>query len=264
MRHISILGMSFCGSTLLGQVLGALPGVAHVGESHWIKTPALPNADPLKCTACGENCDRLTRNFFDEMMADSSDWFPRIASRLGTENLVSSDKNPDLVRSLDPSLNLCAILLFRFPIDCLQSYELNANLPPEDGPKLRAMHYYWFWTNFHGHVLYNFANRGRFVVMNYDAFVLDPARQLERLCIKLQLPFTESALEYWKTPQHSLGGNGAVVKALESKDLGRLRIRPRNSPISREQAIQYSQHPTVVHMYSHLDRIARSGELDRT
>ena len=38
-RHIEIGGISFCGSTVLNLILGSLPDVSAVGESHWLVDP---------------------------------------------------------------------------------------------------------------------------------------------------------------------------------------------------------------------------------
>ena len=35
-RHIEIGGISFCGSTVFNLILGSLPNVTAVGESHWL------------------------------------------------------------------------------------------------------------------------------------------------------------------------------------------------------------------------------------
>ena len=58
----------------------------------------------------------LDREFRMGLLADPSDWYQKIAARLGTRVLVSADKNYRKLETLDPELRLDAVVLYKDPL----------------------------------------------------------------------------------------------------------------------------------------------------
>lgn len=223
MRHIAIVGMSFCGSTVLSYVLGALPGVANVGETSW----ATSDRDDIWCHCCGQGkCPVWTPDFVAHLRGANGDWYARIGRRIGKDILVSSDKDVALLARHDPTLALDAVICFRPPAEAYISYVKGAvfdegsgetTLPPEE--------YYafwrWFYTQHNG-----MTNHGHRVWFDFQSFSIAPGPTLAKLCERLSLPPPwEQALRYWETRQHAIGGHFSPYDRAPSE----LIIRPRPS-----------------------------------
>lgn len=91
---VGLVGPAFSGSTLLSMVLDGLPGVAGVGETHWITDYGWGNRDKPNCMSHGPECPVWTPEFLTHLENHPTNWWPQIAKRTGCQILVSSDKNP--------------------------------------------------------------------------------------------------------------------------------------------------------------------------
>ena len=223
--HIAIIGMSFCGSTVLSYVLGALPGIATIGESHWINSEPLPGADPAMCGHCGADCEVLSSKFLRSMRTSKENWYPRLADRLGTRVLVSADKNFDLIVKYDPLYKLDAIFCFRSPINSFHSYRRSANLAPSDGHLLELSEYLSYWSWFYENAM-QVAVQGKRLFVNWELFSSAPESNLLQLCNLLGTEFDRSALAYWQKIQHAVGGNFSPWERLKISGEQSLHIHP--------------------------------------
>ncbi len=228
MRHIAIVGMAFCGSTVLSYVLGALPGVANVGESHWASVVGRNT----RCHYCGPACRYWTKPFFESLQADQANWYARLGAQMERDVVVSSDKDRMHLDRFDPELDLDALILFRPPVDAWRSYIakkrkiVSATLDE----------YMRWWVDFHRKHA-QLPNRGNRYYVDFDAFRAAPARELEALCARLELPFAATALEYWMTPQHAIGGHFNPFQRLQEGLGERLPIKALNgAPPTAEEA----------------------------
>lgn len=256
MRHIAIVGMSFCGSTVLSYVLGALDGVANVGESHWIATPPQPGSSGAKCHTCGDACPVLTAEFCDSLREDPTNWYEKIAARLGTDILVTSDKNLILLRRNDPEANFDVVYSFRPPLDAYRSYQKSAKLQSKP---LTFDEYLWFWTTFYGNAHYNFPSQGKKIWLNFSDFSANPEDQLSVLCGKLDIPYQADALRYWEKKQHVVGGNFNPYDAVANGKMDRVIISSRQSPPYSDEEVQgYEAHATAKAMYEAMSRWANA------
>lgn len=222
-RHVAVCGVSFCGSTLLARILGSLPGVANIGESHWLgerrvdgsTVPARPDIEDFAlqphCRSCGPRCQVLDREFRVALLADPRDWYQKIAARLGTRILVSADKNYRKLERLDPELRLDALVLFKDPLHAANSHCRYAILRGAPAPTERDVaEYLERWARSYEHFLDRFAVKGRKVVVSWDRLSTDPERLLPALCDALALTWVPSALREIAPAQHCLGGNALV------------------------------------------------------
>ncbi|MCX7568039.1 hypothetical protein OS189_16980 [Sulfitobacter sp. F26169L] len=225
-RHIAIAGVSYCGSTFLGAVLGSIPGVAHIGESIWLahrKTTGQPLIDrftvpqeyTLYCTQCGPDCQVLTPSLRRSLIKKQTNWYGRIAQALDTPILVSSDKNLSKIRQLDPMLRMDAIVLYKSPI---QAWWSNYRKIGSSGfaPVENLDHYLDVWSAAYEIFLDHFAITGRTVVMSQDAFTTTPDAVFSRLCALLDLPWSNPEMPLITRDQHFIGGNAIVQDNLRS------------------------------------------------
>lgn len=232
-RHVAICGVSYCGSTLLDRLLGGLPDVKSIGESHWITKVRRDNrycdmdlSEPLEsarfvpCTVCGARCEVLTPSFRRSMAADSLDWYRKIGARLGTRNLISADKAVAKLSDKDPLLDLSALIVFKSPEQAWRS-QLD-KLPADRDAEYYAAEcrsYLDVWTQRYEGFVEHFRPTGPVVFLNFDAFTRSPHDLLQAVCDRLSLPFSSDVLKR-TTPGHAIGGNGRAMRRLRDQDYG--------------------------------------------
>lgn len=240
-RHVAIAGVSYCGSTLFDRLLGGLPGVRSIGESHWlIKTyenrvaAAIDFADPtrirmLSCTVCGPRCKVLTLDFRTRLAADRSKWYFRIAQQLGTDLIVSADKNPSKLIENDPLLRMDMLVLFKSPLQAWVS-QLD-KLPKGMQPEFYVQElekYIPQWCRSYEAFLHQFKPAGKVAFLSFDSFVERPKPILQAICAALNLPFDEGVLVR-TVPGHAIGGNGRAMARLRDNDYA-VNILPLDPP----------------------------------
>jgi hypothetical protein len=231
-RHVVITGVSYCGSTLLGLVLGALPGVANVGESHWLvekrrtrSSEQLPTSAEgfEQCMSCGPDCAIVTDALRRRLADRETDFHATLGADYGAEVIVSSDKYPHHVVRLDPRLCNDTVVLFRHPMANWHSHcARHAAFASPKGQR----RYFRNWADVYTVLLRYFANTGAKIVLNFEDFAAAPGTMLPRLCGRLSLPYDPDALCYWRKMQHFVGGNIALAVRLRSRDEETLTIRP--------------------------------------
>jgi hypothetical protein len=215
-RHIAIAGISFCGSTLMDIILEGLPGVASIGESEWLTRgwqvpfPFGENTRGVQgCNVCGWKCEYLTANFRTALGLNPIDWYFRIADRLKTKILVSSDKNlPKIVR-LEPQLRLTALVMFKSPKQAWASnYAKLLNTP--EATREGMIKFMDVWKTAYSDIMVKFKPKGGKVFLDFDRFTQSPGPMFRSLVRALDLEFDESAL-ISPAPGHSLGGNSNAI-----------------------------------------------------
>lgn len=250
MRHIAVIGVSFCGSTVLTYVLGGLPGVANVGESFW----AAEGSSHAVCRYCHpEPCPHWTEAFVAGLRENQQDWYKRLAAQMQSDIIVSSDKIVRVLRRFDPELELDALLSFRPPIDAYRSYRTKAVPPP--GQELMDMNgYLSWWARLYKQGL-DADNKGKKVCLEFEGFRREPAEVLQRLCTALELPYDVKALEYWKRPQHLIGGHFNAFG--DERGVSELRISENTTPpYTDEERAGLEAHKDAVGVYERLRSLA--------
>jgi hypothetical protein len=263
-RHIALCGTSYCGSTLLDRMLGSLPGVRSIGESHWLikahyehgydladfaseTTPKL-----VACSECGVGCRVLSARFRRQLAANHNKWYFRIARALGTRTLVSADKNVPKLLDNDPLLRLDALVVFKSPAQAWAS--TLDKLPRDKEPDFYAsecIKYMKIWSESYKSLLDQFSPSGKVVFLNFDVFAEKPKILFEQLCGALSLPFDPSASQR-VTPGHAIGGNSKALARLRMNDY-RVDILPLPTPtIPVEQIRLVESHDAATHIYSRL------------
>jgi len=230
-KHIAITGVAYCGSTLLDRMLGGLPGVKSTGESHWITkvrrddrycdmtlSEPLDSARFVPCTGCGPRCEMLTPQFRRSLAADNTNWYRKIAARLGTRILVSADKNLPKLSDKDPLLDLSALVVFKSPE---QAWRSRLEKLPADREEAyyaeECRTYVEVWTRAYQSCVDHFRPEGPVAFLNFDAFSRVPDRLLRGVCSALELPYDAEVLRR-TVPGHAIGGNGRAMRRLRDND----------------------------------------------
>lgn len=240
-RHIAIAGVSYVGSTVLNLILGSAPGFAAAGETQWLvrtraESLSAEENDDLawrsRCRICGASCQCFTPAFRDSLAENPVGWYGRIARQLGVNNLVTSDKNLLKIWSLDPLCRFDLVVLYKSPIQQAQSLlkeairqhgAAGADVLRET---LEASLDRWA-ASYIGH-LKLLKPKGRRVVLDWEAFVREPANHLRQLGKLLKIPHAAHLHHHVKVA-HFMGGNRDVGPA-EIVAKGRIDLRPSNAP----------------------------------
>ena len=270
LKHVAICGVSYCGSTLFARILGSLPGVANIGESHWLlnrrDNGVTVAADPrnedwtvqVHCSKCGRNCEYLDRDFRIALMADRKHWYHRIAAHLDTDILVSADKNHDKIVGADPLLRLDALVLFKNPRWAAYSHFRHRRR--KGAPEATARHvtkYLDKWAHAYKVLLDRLDVQGRKVAMGWGDFCSDPAERLEALCRALGLPYDAGVLERIDPEQHCLGGNVSVNQHFRQDAAFAVRPPPELS-MSEEHEEAIAGHRRSARVFERLRELQRS------
>lgn len=225
-RHVVICGTLWCGSTLFDHVLGSLPGVRNVGESHYLPTARANEKWELAdfsseaprrfkpCTRCGKRCDVFDPAFRRELAADRTNWFARIAQRLGTQFLVSAEKGPAKLIECDPLLRFDAVVLFKRPGQAWQSMLRKLPAGREREFYLSQCDLYLDqWAHTYGIFLEHFRPEGRVAFVSFEEFTRRPWEVLAKLCARFSMPFDQAVLTTQRR-SHAVSGNFGTIKQL--------------------------------------------------
>ena len=92
MRTLGIVGLDYCGSTLVSNVLSSMPGVLNVGESHWIIDRN------LGCRECHKKpCPIFTTAMLNDLRScdlSKENWWDVISRHTDADLVISTDKLP--------------------------------------------------------------------------------------------------------------------------------------------------------------------------
>ena len=235
MTAIGIVGASYCGSTLVSVLLDGLPHVAAVGETHCIiddDISGMPN-----CRTCGNECKYLTNEFFDYLRADPSDWWDKFKKQMNMPawwlcNRVTRSDAADHIDYIVASEKWFAIydrlglpdiilLIWRNPISWCCSWLMHQRLingvdvtlnklrPTNDDINIAVFH----WINFYQNALRWIRNyySTKSVSLHFDKLLESPYDEFKRLCSRLGLEYSDSAIDYTNKPHHHIRGNGCVT-----------------------------------------------------
>lgn len=210
MKNYAILGISYCGSTLLSLLLGKAEKVFSVGEAHW-----LLQGQP-QCYICTDGC-----NFYDDSFLRSLNWdnlthriANRAKARYGCNIILYSDKNEKFYRQIFKHNKPDAfILLFKNPKAFVASY-LKHN--PTDSPKQRRAYIKKAVRQYEVGYLLNLKYMkecgSKTVRIYYDDLLEDLPEKMKFICSELNIKYSKHLTDLEGLPEklHQVGGNFRV------------------------------------------------------
>ena len=211
-----ILGISYCGSTLLSNILGQSPNTFSVGEAHWV----IDKRDRFYCTVHPHQCFFWTKELLEEL--NPTNYYNRIVEeayrKYKTTSVIFSDKNSCFyLRALEAGATLTKfILLYRKPEAFVTSYlkkPMNKDVTLEQA---LALYRDGYNKNMELAKGYNIP----IVKVFYDDLVNNSQYFIRKLCQELYIPYTPEMLEFWNVTEktHNLGGNAMVWLNLGRED----------------------------------------------
>jgi hypothetical protein len=222
---VAVMGVSFCGSTLLNLMLDSHPAIYGAGE---IRTLVHPEDGAHVCTHCGEDCpvwspeqrSRITPHDFYRSVAEAS------RKRVIVDTSKSAQWFAQSTRfGSDVDIRFVPVLVIKHPVRHLASLLVNANRPiPTD---MAA------WRN-----LVRLQLTGRLIpetnglleavpalfgvpiplVLRYEGFVRDPRHELAPLLQTLGLEYDPRVEACYGDVHHHIGGNSGASYQYHRKD----------------------------------------------
>lgn len=262
---IGIAGPSFCISTILGYIMGGLPDVQFIGETHWLRENT--NSWRDRCCICKDReCHIFTPELLKRLSSavscshNESNWFQIIGQAANAKTIVSSDKATDYYEELgNPDY---AIVPYRDPcawvsgwavrklrnlgvIGLRELYPRLSDQEIENGIATLIEQY--------GRVLdWIRAYKLAYLTVDMHSFINSPKWTLKQICDALNLEYDGNAIYFWKKAHHSIGGNADIVFERTPK---RLEINISWKRILTVQQMEFIQHHQGLHgIYEELDK----------
>ncbi len=271
-RHITIGGTPYIGSTVLGALLGSTPGAAHAGEAEELVRRSSfiaefgaeidfdrhPRESYGHCRVCGPSCAVLSSEFRAALARDPVDYYGKIGRRLNASVLISGDKGVMHKERRDPLFQSDLLVLYKSPITWIRSKArqqekkvARGEIQPSEMGSVRD----WLreWTMTYEALLALPIPESRKVVVNWDEFVGSPFAHFDRLLRRLGLDGDPSVFEDIRFG-HFIGGNGqsSVSEILKS---GRVTFRSSDAPpLSDADEAVVLHHPEAQALARRLDR----------
>ena len=207
-RVICIVGISFCGSTLLSRLLATLDDVAAAGELHWMyDAPAVGGVETRagwkvkrQCVCCGADCSVFTRKFVLELPPRRM-LYQCVAERLGVGTLVVSDKMPGTYEVYCEAGSADGIVMFKRPEAAVLSMMVNERSGVREAVNMYANAYEHMsrWAE-------KFFATALFV--SYEDVAIDPFGMVSKLKRELGIPgHPPGASAFADGDYHAFGGN---------------------------------------------------------
>ena len=219
MKNYAILGISYCGSTLLSLLLGKADNVFSVGEAHW-----LLHGQP-QCHICVDSCV-----FYDSEFLKSLNWNNltckiggRAKTKYGCDIVLYSDKNEKFYRQIFRRNKPDAfILLFKNPKAFVASC-LKHN--PADSLKQRKAYIRKAIRQYEIGYLFNLQYakecNSRVVRVYYDDLLKNLSDKIKFICSELNIKYSKSLTSLNNLPEksHQIGGNFRVNRDFLQKPI---------------------------------------------
>lgn len=219
-------------------ILGAAKNVVNAGETNWL-VPRVGEAtddpslwthypDMPQCRLCGAKCKVWTRKFRMALQRDPSNWYARLAAHAHAETLVTSEKSAANIRGFDPELRNLTLVLFKSP------QQFWASMSKRPWKKASISGSLNSWTKIYSEFLDNEKYRPEHgvVFLSLEKFQQAPEEGIKRLAERLPLAIDESALSYWNTQQHYMGGNFNVYQKVQGAEPEKLAVHYSQKPVS--------------------------------
>ena len=225
---VGIVGLDYCGSTLINNILSGLPNCIGVGETHWIVDKVKnPNQSGL-CTECFHSpcpvfTEQIIEKLSDEPSLESGEWWQIIGESAAADIVISGDKRPHHYERF--GIPEMLLLIVKDPRSHLVSWA-RRKFPPSEKSELQAYHRgdaeyslekdefdaalkYWIRET-RKHITWCINSERPLAVVSLESFVNDSENLLLTISEWLGTQYDSAALNYCETDLHYIGSNHSV------------------------------------------------------
>lgn len=222
-RHVAIGGAIHANASALGAWLGAVEGASYIGATQALIALMDPTTNAVRpidfahdgseavphCEICGPSCQVLTPEFRQSLQRDPTDWYRRIARRIGAGVLISSDRLPADYRLKAPWGDLDLVVVYESPEtwigSILSEKRANEALGEPSGDDVVSWLDDWCLSY---EALMKDVRRQRRIVLDWDRFAAKQDAHIARLLHLLDLPGDATILQKMRL-DHVIGtGDG--------------------------------------------------------
>lgn len=225
---IGIVGLDYCGSTLMNNILGSLPECIGAGETHWIvdfeKKPTMTG----RCKECYlDECPIFSEDLLmmlrKEETLQQKKWWDLIAQSADKRIVISGDKRPHNYEKLgipDKLLYIVKDPRAHILSWCLRNYvsgeekkkyhEGNVELKFDDDQLNFAIKVWIRETR--KHIVWCLNTGKPMAAISLEHFVQNSNDNLKKLSDWMGAEFDESALNFWESNLHYIGSNHSVKR----------------------------------------------------
>ena len=226
---IGIVGLDYCGSTLINNILSGLPDCIGVGETHWIiDCEDDPNQNG-KCTECfKEPCpvfnDATLAKLKNDITIENNKWWNELGKSSECKFVISGDKRPfhydrfgipDKLLFLlkDPRAHIVSWAKRNFMEagQNLDSYNKGEDKFQLDGEQFERALFVWL-RDTRKHISWCLETKKELAVVSLEYFVENDEQVLKDIAEWIGTEFDAKALEYWDTDLHYIGSNHSVKR----------------------------------------------------
>jgi hypothetical protein len=207
---VNVCCTAYSGGTWFNLMLGSHPDGFSIGEMKWLRRMNEPT-----CTLHGRECPIWSR--FD--LNGDENPFLQLHRITGKRFLAVNQSRKFLVHQRDPRIKSKFVHFVRdgraVMASILRKY---SNRPAWKVARLWA---------------HNIRRNARLIarqpqadtcMLNYEALKADPARQLQKVCDAIGMPFVSGMTEYWNHEHHYIGGNRGTLLSLVQKRNDRVAV----------------------------------------
>ena len=226
---VGIVGLDYCGSTIINNVLSGLPNCIGIGESHWIVDKHKNSKQSGRCTECYNNdCPVFTDELLELLQHKSyikeRKWWTTIAESSGKNIVISADKRPHhydrfgvpdklLFIVKDPRSHIVSWARRKFlsPEESLKEYnqgQVEFNFTDEQFDEALKI---WI-RDTRKHISWSIESGKELAVVSLESFIDNDAEVLQLLAGWLGTDCNLDALKYWETDLHYIGSNHSVKR----------------------------------------------------
>ena len=214
MRSLGIVGLDYCGSTLVSNILSSLPGVLNVGESHWIIDRG------LGCREChNKPCPIFTIPMLEDLKScdfSRENWWTVISRHTDADLIISTDKLPKHFDSFgvpdnllflhkNPKSNIVSWCKRKFPKTSIDDSMIFSSTELDEGIN--------WWLEISNRILNWLEKQDREIsILSLEDFSQDPRGMTMSLCGWLGIEFDPTSINFWDRELHYIGGNHSVKR----------------------------------------------------
>lgn len=226
---VGIVGLDYCGSTLINNILSGLPNCIGAGETHWIVDRVKNPNQTGRCTECyNQECpvfsDKVLEKLQTLSISGNGNWWQEIGKSANKNIVISGDKRPHhydrfgvpdklLFVVKDPRSHIVSWARRKFlpPDQTMEKYNQgNAEFTLTDEQFNEAINVWLRDTR--KHISWCLETGKDLLVISLESFVQYEKYSLQKISEWLKIDCAFEALEYWNSDLHYIGSNHSVKR----------------------------------------------------
>ena len=233
MLSVGLVGLDYCGSTLLCNLLGGLPGCIGVGETHWIiDNQKNKTMDAGRCRECGpQDCpiftDHLLKELNHKTTVDTGSWWRTIADSSGSDIVISGDKRPRHYEKLgvpdklifiikDPRAHIVSKAARVLGGVDLRDYSNGTSFFEMSDDELDFEIGFWI-DETERHLDWALKSEKPVLAISIESLIKNNQDYIGEIAQWIGTEYDQKSIKFWESELHYIGGNHSMKRLDESR-----------------------------------------------